>query len=71
MDPMIDRIGGEVQVHLLVNHFYDLIETCPRGPRSWRCSSAGTGLPMFVRHSLAFSAASSAGGATIRNAMAT
>ncbi len=28
---MIERIGGEGQVHLLVNHFYDLIETLPQG----------------------------------------
>jgi hemoglobin len=31
MQPMIDRIGGEAQVHLLVNRFYDLIETLPQG----------------------------------------
>jgi hemoglobin len=31
MKPMIDRIGGEGQVHLLVNRFYDLIETLPQG----------------------------------------
>ena len=30
MEPMIDRIGGEEKVHLLVNHFYDLIETLPQ-----------------------------------------
>ena len=29
MEPMIERIGGESKVHLLVNHFYDLIETLP------------------------------------------
>jgi hypothetical protein len=29
MDPMIDRLGGEDKVHLLVDHFYDLIETLP------------------------------------------
>jgi len=37
MDPMIDRMGGEETVHLLVDHFYDLIETCHRAARSWRC----------------------------------
>ncbi len=31
MQPMIDRIGGEAQVHLLVDRFYDLIETLPQG----------------------------------------
>ncbi len=36
MDPdaqraMIDRIGGEGPVQLLVNRFYDLIETLPQG----------------------------------------
>lgn len=31
MEPMIDRIGGEAQVHLLVNRFYDLIESLPQG----------------------------------------
>ena len=31
MDPMIDRIGGEATVHLLVERFYDLIETLPQG----------------------------------------
>ncbi len=31
MDPMIDRIGGEATVRLLVERFYDLIETLPQG----------------------------------------
>ncbi len=31
MQPMIDRIGGEPTVQALVDRFYDLIETTPRG----------------------------------------
>lgn len=31
MEPMIDRMGGEDRVHLLVDHFYDLIESLPQG----------------------------------------
>ncbi len=31
MEPMIDRIGGEAQVRLLVERFYDLIESVPQG----------------------------------------
>lgn len=31
MQPMIEKIGGEEKVHLLVDHFYDLIETLPQG----------------------------------------
>ena len=31
MEPMIDRMGGEDKVHMLVDHFYDLIETLPQG----------------------------------------
>lgn len=31
MEPLIDRIGGEEKVHMLVDRFYDLIETLPQG----------------------------------------
>ncbi|MFN3993821.1 MAG: group II truncated hemoglobin [Tabrizicola flagellatus] len=44
MDPMIDRIGGERQVHLLVNHFYDLIETLPQGAAIMAMHQRGHGL---------------------------
>jgi hemoglobin len=44
MDPMIDRIGGEAQVHLLVNHFYDLIETLPQGAAIMAMHQRGHGL---------------------------
>jgi hemoglobin len=44
MDPMIDRIGGEEQVHLLVNHFYDLIETLPQGAAIMAMHQKGHGL---------------------------
>jgi hemoglobin len=44
MEPMIDRIGGEPQVKLLVNHFYDLIETLPQGAAIMAMHQRGHGL---------------------------
>jgi len=44
MEPMINRIGGEEQVHLLVNHFYDLIETLPQGRAIMEMHLKGHGL---------------------------
>jgi hemoglobin len=44
MEPMIDRIGGEEKVHLLVNHFYDLIETLPQGKAIMQMHLKGHGL---------------------------
>ena len=44
MDPMIDRIGGEGQVHQLVNHFYDLIESLPQGRAIMEMHLKGHGL---------------------------
>lgn len=44
MEPMIDRIGGEPQVKLLVNHFYDLIETLPQGKAIMEMHLKGHGL---------------------------
>lgn len=49
MDPMpprtmIDRIGGEDQVHRLVDHFYDLIETLPQGAAIMEMHQRGHGL---------------------------
>jgi hemoglobin len=44
MDPMIERIGGEEQVHLLVNHFYDLIESLPQGRAIMEMHLKGHGL---------------------------
>jgi hemoglobin len=41
---MIDRIGGEAQVRLLVNHFYDLIESLPRGRAIMEMHLKGHGL---------------------------
>jgi hemoglobin len=41
---MIDRIGGEGQVHILVNHFYDLIETLPQGRTIMEMHLKGHGL---------------------------
>jgi hemoglobin len=41
---MIDRIGGEGQVHHLVNHFYDLIETLPQGAAIMAMHQRGHGL---------------------------
>jgi hemoglobin len=42
--PMIDRIGGEEQVHLLVDRFYDLIETLPQGAAIMAMHQRGHGL---------------------------
>jgi hemoglobin len=44
MDPMIERIGGEGQVQLLVNHFYDLIESLPQGRAIMEMHLKGHGL---------------------------
>ena len=44
MQPMIDRIGGEEKVHLLVNRFYDLIETLPEGAAIMEMHLKGHGL---------------------------
>jgi hemoglobin len=44
MEPMIDRIGGEPKVQLLVNHFYDLIETLPQGAAIMAMHQRGHGL---------------------------
>lgn len=44
MDPMIARIGGEEKVHLLVDHFYDLIETLPQGQAIFEMHLKGHGL---------------------------
>ena len=44
MEPMINRIGGEEQIHLLVNHFYDLIETLPQGATIMAMHQKGHGL---------------------------
>lgn len=44
MEPMIHRIGGEEKVHLLVNHFYDLIETLPQGATIMAMHLKGHGL---------------------------
>ena len=44
MKPMIDRIGGEGQVRLLVNHFYDLIESLPQGRAIMEMHMKGHGL---------------------------
>ena len=42
--PMIDKIGGEAGVHLLVNHFYDLIESLPEGAAIMAMHQNGHGL---------------------------
>ena len=44
MEPMIDRIGGEEKIHLLVNHFYDLIESIPQGRAIMEMHQKGHGL---------------------------
>jgi hemoglobin len=44
MPPMIDRLGGEEQVSLLVNRFYDLIEALPQGAAIMAMHQRGHGL---------------------------
>ena len=44
MEPMIERIGGEERVSLLVNHFYDLIETLPQGAAIMQLHLKGHGI---------------------------
>lgn len=44
MEPMIDRLGGEEKVHMLVDHFYDLIETLPQGQAIMNMHLQGHGL---------------------------
>ena len=41
---MIERIGGEERVHLLVNRFYDLIEILPQGRAIMEMHQKGHGL---------------------------
>ena len=72
MTPLIDQMGGEETVHLLVDHFYDLIETLPQGHAIMEMHLKGHGLscPMSAPRSSNSSAASSAGGAITTNATA-
>ena len=44
MEPLIDRMGGEEKVHMLVDHFYDLIETLPQGQAIMTMHLQGHGL---------------------------
>ena len=44
MEPMIEQIGGEDKVQLLVEHFYDLIETLPQGRAIMEMHLKGHGL---------------------------
>lgn len=44
MQSILDQIGGEAALKALVNRFYDLIETDPRGERLMRLHLRGHGL---------------------------
>ena len=44
MDLMIDQIGGETSVRVLVERFYDLIETLPEGAQILDLHLQGQGL---------------------------
>lgn len=44
MVTMIDQIGGEPTVRVLVDHFYDLIETLPEGAHILRLHLRGHGV---------------------------
>ena len=44
MEPMIERIGGEEKVQMLVDHFYDLVETLPQGQAIMNMHLQGHGL---------------------------
>ncbi len=44
MQPMIDRIGGEPQLRVMVNRFYDLIESLPQGRAIMEMHLRGHGL---------------------------
>lgn len=44
MQSILDQIGGEDALKALVNRFYDLIETDPRGERLMRLHLRGHGL---------------------------
>ena len=54
MEPMIDRIGGEAAVHLLVDRFYDLIETLPQGAAIMDMHLRGHGLAHVRPEQFAF-----------------
>jgi hemoglobin len=54
MEPMIDRIGGEERVHVLVNRFYDLIETLPQGRAILELHLKGHGLAHVRPEQFAF-----------------
>ncbi len=51
---MIDRIGGEAAVHLLVDRFYDLIETLPQGAAIMDMHLRGHGLAHVRPEQFAF-----------------
>lgn len=51
---MIDRIGGETQVRLLVEHFYDLIESLPQGRTIMELHLKGHGLAHVRPEQFAF-----------------
>lgn len=44
MDSLLDQLGGEPALRALVDHFYDLIETDPRGEALLRLHFRGHGL---------------------------
>ena len=54
MKPMIDRIGGEAQVRLLVERFYDLIESLPQGRKIMEMHQKGHGLAHVRPEQFAF-----------------
>ena len=54
MEPMITRIGGEETVQLLVDRFYDLIETLPQGAAIMDLHLQGHGLSHVRPEQFAF-----------------
>lgn len=50
----LDQLGGELALRELVNHFYDLIETDPRGANIMRLHFRGHGLAHVREEQFAF-----------------
>ena len=54
VESMLDQLGGEPALRVLVNHFYDLIETDPRGENLMRLHFRGHGLAHVREEQFAF-----------------
>ena len=54
VESILDQLGGEPALHRLVDHFYDLVETDPRGENLMRLHFRGHGLAHVREEQFAF-----------------